>query len=56
VPWRVLDLADEPALPDRRHRLVIARTDQHVAWRGDSAPADVDALLDRLSGRRPGAR
>jgi 2-polyprenyl-6-methoxyphenol hydroxylase-like FAD-dependent oxidoreductase len=32
-------------------RLVLVRPDQFVAWRGDSAPADPDALLDKVTGR-----
>jgi hypothetical protein len=35
------------------HRLVLCRVDQHVAWRGDRVPADVDALVARLRGARP---
>ena len=35
----------------RLHRaLVLSRPDQHVAWRGDAAPADPLALIDRLRG------
>jgi 2-polyprenyl-6-methoxyphenol hydroxylase-like FAD-dependent oxidoreductase len=30
--------------------LVVVRPDQHVAWRGDGAPEDCDALFDRLTG------
>ena len=30
-----------------RHKLVLSRPDQHVAWRGDAAPADALALVDR---------
>ncbi|MBU0791949.1 MAG: FAD-dependent monooxygenase [Gammaproteobacteria bacterium] len=32
-------------------RYALIRPDQHVAWRGDSLPADVRALLSRVSGR-----
>jgi 2-polyprenyl-6-methoxyphenol hydroxylase-like FAD-dependent oxidoreductase len=32
-------------------RLVLVRPDQFVAWTGDRAPADVAALLDRVTGR-----
>jgi hypothetical protein len=30
--------------------LVLIRPDQHVAWRGDSAPADPIALIDLVRG------
>jgi hypothetical protein len=30
--------------------LVLVRPDHHVAWRGDAAPADWDAVLDRVRG------
>jgi len=31
--------------------LVLVRPDQHVAWRADAAPADWNAVLDRVSGQ-----
>ncbi len=31
------------------HPLIIARPDQHIAWRGRSVPADCTALVQRLS-------
>ena len=37
--------------PAFRHDLLIVRTDQHVAWRGNAAPTDCDALIARLMGR-----
>ncbi|RBY94751.1 monooxygenase [Blastococcus sp. TBT05-19] len=33
-------------------RLVLVRPDQHVAWAGDDAPEDVDALLRMVTGQR----
>ena len=47
MPLRVLDLA--PAAP-YRHKLVLSRPDQHVAWRGDAPPADPRGLIDRIRG------
>ena len=32
-------------------RLVLVRPDQHVAWTGDDAPSDVDALIRTVTGR-----
>jgi hypothetical protein len=35
----------------RYHRkLVLVRTDEHVAWRGDALPDDVAGLVDTLRG------
>jgi 2-polyprenyl-6-methoxyphenol hydroxylase-like FAD-dependent oxidoreductase len=50
MPFAVLDidLAEAPALFGRK--LVLVRPDQHIAWRGDSLPSDVDGLLGRVSG------
>jgi 2-polyprenyl-6-methoxyphenol hydroxylase-like FAD-dependent oxidoreductase len=50
APLEVLDVeADE--IPDAyRHRLVLSRPDQHVAWRGDAEPQDPRALIDLVRG------
>ncbi|MBT9486246.1 MAG: FAD-dependent oxidoreductase [Rubrivivax sp.] len=48
VPMTLLDLPAGSAPPEMRHALLLCRTDQHVAWRGDAAPADPLALVDRL--------
>lgn len=32
------------------NRLLIVRPDQHVSWRGDALPQDLDAVLDRITG------
>jgi hypothetical protein len=50
VPMTVLDVdADEaPALYPRR--LLLSRPDHHVPWRGDKAPDDPVALIDRVRG------
>jgi 2-polyprenyl-6-methoxyphenol hydroxylase-like FAD-dependent oxidoreductase len=50
VPLTVLDIAREAAPPDYRHALLLARPDQHVAWRADAVPADPLALVDQLRG------
>jgi hypothetical protein len=56
VPLKVLDV--EPLGTAVFHsRLVLSRPDQHVAWRGDSLPADPLALIDLVRGaREPGSR
>jgi 2-polyprenyl-6-methoxyphenol hydroxylase-like FAD-dependent oxidoreductase len=50
MPLEVLDLASADMPAAYRHKLVLARADQHVAWRGDAVPADSDALVALLCG------
>jgi 2-polyprenyl-6-methoxyphenol hydroxylase-like FAD-dependent oxidoreductase len=50
LPLSVLDVESDEAAGLYRHRLVLSRPDQHVAWRGDAAPADAMALVDRVRG------
>ena len=50
VPLALLDVVAREATASYEHALVIARPDQHVAWRGDRPPADPPALIDRLRG------
>jgi 2-polyprenyl-6-methoxyphenol hydroxylase-like FAD-dependent oxidoreductase len=49
VPLRILDV-EPPATGDPDHALVLSRPDQHVAWRGNTLPADPLALIDRIRG------
>jgi 2-polyprenyl-6-methoxyphenol hydroxylase-like FAD-dependent oxidoreductase len=53
MPLEVLDVDAKEIPRAYGHRLVLCRADQHVAWRGDRVPADVDALVARLRGARP---
>lgn len=48
VPLAIVDIAPDPAYAQK---LVLARPDQHVAWRGDALPADCSALVAKISGR-----
>jgi 2-polyprenyl-6-methoxyphenol hydroxylase-like FAD-dependent oxidoreductase len=48
VPLTTVDVSDEKLA--HTAELVLVRPDQHVAWRGGSAPADPAALVDRLRG------
>jgi 2-polyprenyl-6-methoxyphenol hydroxylase-like FAD-dependent oxidoreductase len=50
VPLKVLDI-ERPAdgIADG-NGLVLSRPDQHVAWRGNTPPADPLALIDRIRG------
>lgn len=50
MPLAVIDVAGIEVPEGYRHRLVLCREDQHVAWRGDSLPEDVPALVRTLCG------
>ncbi|MBB4614183.1 FAD-dependent oxidoreductase [Novosphingobium taihuense] len=50
LPLTVLDLTEEAPPAAYEHALLLSRPDCHVAWRGHALPADVDALVARLSG------
>jgi hypothetical protein len=49
LPLRVLDV-EGPGTDGFNGALVLSRPDQHVAWRGNSLPADPLALIDRVRG------
>ena len=51
VPMILLDVvAAKDAAAVYRHKLVLSRPDQHVAWRGDHVPANLLALVDLVRG------
>ena len=50
LPLQLLDVDAPDASSIYRHALVMSRPDQHVAWRGQAAPADALHLIDRLRG------
>jgi len=50
VPVSVLDVDAEGADTLFPYKLLLARPDQHVAWRGDSVPDDATVLVDKLRG------
>ncbi|RIV89443.1 monooxygenase [Aurantiacibacter xanthus] len=50
MPLEVLDLAAEQVPGCYEHGLLIVRPDQHVAWRGNALPDDVEALVKTLCG------
>jgi 2-polyprenyl-6-methoxyphenol hydroxylase-like FAD-dependent oxidoreductase len=58
VPLEVLDIRDAHARALYERDLVLIRPDQHVAWRGDSAPANPVDVIDRVrgAGRAIGAK
>ena len=49
LPLTVVD-AETPDPELFRHALMIVRYDEHIVWRGDRAPADVQDLIQRLRG------
>jgi len=50
VPLDILDVDANEAPSLYRCKLVLSRPDQHVAWRGDAAPANPTRLIDRIRG------
>ncbi len=50
VPLEVLDVRSDEVPAACRHRLLLSRPDQQVAWRGDEVPADPLALVDLVRG------
>jgi 2-polyprenyl-6-methoxyphenol hydroxylase-like FAD-dependent oxidoreductase len=52
MPLAVVDIEAAEVPGAYRHKLVIAREDQHVAWRGDALPQDAQALVLLLSGEK----
>jgi hypothetical protein len=54
VPLKVLDIERPSTAIFYGGGLVLSRPDQHVAWRGDSLPADPLALIDRVRGAAGG--
>ncbi len=47
IPFLRIEVPRTPELFD--HTFVLARTDQHVAWRGDRLPGDVDRFVGHLA-------
>ncbi|MBV9064996.1 MAG: FAD-dependent monooxygenase, partial [Methylobacteriaceae bacterium] len=50
VPLELRDVDSPAASSLYREKLVLARPDQHVAWRGDKIPQDALALIDLIRG------
>jgi 2-polyprenyl-6-methoxyphenol hydroxylase-like FAD-dependent oxidoreductase len=51
VPVTVHDIHDERAAALYERRLVLVRPDGHVAWRGDTVPADAEHVIDTARGQ-----
>jgi 2-polyprenyl-6-methoxyphenol hydroxylase-like FAD-dependent oxidoreductase len=52
MPVTVLDVKAGEVPAAYRHKLVLCRSDQHVAWRGDVVPADAAGLVELLRGSK----
>jgi 2-polyprenyl-6-methoxyphenol hydroxylase-like FAD-dependent oxidoreductase len=52
LPISYLPLEEKAVRATWERDLVLIRPDQHVAWRGDTPPADWDAVLDRVTGQQ----
>jgi 2-polyprenyl-6-methoxyphenol hydroxylase-like FAD-dependent oxidoreductase len=50
IPLTVHDIADPAVGALYARRFVLVRPDGHVAWRGDAAPEDATAIIDRVRG------
>jgi 2-polyprenyl-6-methoxyphenol hydroxylase-like FAD-dependent oxidoreductase len=58
IPLAIVDIREDHARALYERDLVLIRPDHHVAWRGDAAPGQPGAILDRIRGaatqfRRP---
>ena len=50
MPVEVVDINEKPVVDMYEKKLVLVRPDGHVAWRGDAAPADALAMVDKVRG------
>ena len=50
MPLALLEIDTDEIPGAYRHRLVLSRPDQHVAWRGDQPPENARALIDLIRG------
>jgi 2-polyprenyl-6-methoxyphenol hydroxylase-like FAD-dependent oxidoreductase len=55
VPLELRDIDSPEASSIYREKLVLARPDQHVGWRGDEIPEDPLALIDLIRGAAAGS-
>jgi hypothetical protein len=51
IPLEIVDVPANEVSPISDRKLLLARTDQHVAWRGDAVPDRPQHLVDTLRGR-----
>lgn len=53
VPIEIVDIDADGAGECYERKLMVVRTDQHVAWRGDAIPDQPGKLVNLLTGRAP---
>ena len=51
IPIEVVDIEADGSSELYDRKLILVRTDQHVAWRGDALPEQPGHLVDTLTGR-----
>jgi 2-polyprenyl-6-methoxyphenol hydroxylase-like FAD-dependent oxidoreductase len=51
VPLQIVEIESAEPTDAYDRKLILVRTDQHVVWRGDVVPEQVEQLVDRLRGR-----
>jgi hypothetical protein len=51
IPLQVIDVVSAEACDVYLEKLVLARPDQHVAWRGNALPSGIDLLFARVCGK-----
>jgi len=51
IPLTVVHLGRPDLMPVYARNFLLVRPDHHIAWRGDSLPADIAALLLQVTGR-----
>jgi 4-hydroxyisophthalate hydroxylase len=51
IPLKVIRETYAGGREDYEARLVLVRPDQYVAWTGDGAPADADAVMRKVAGQ-----
>jgi 2-polyprenyl-6-methoxyphenol hydroxylase-like FAD-dependent oxidoreductase len=49
VPLTVLSIKQTKIPSSYRNKLVLCRTDQHIVWRGDALPNDMNSFINQLS-------
>jgi hypothetical protein len=51
VPIEVVDIETNGSSELYDRKLILVRTDQHIAWRGDALPEQLEHLVSTLTGR-----
>ena len=51
LPLELLDIDAPEGRALYSQKLLICRSDQHIAWRGNGVPDDCAAIVERLAGR-----